>query len=225
MQNNQNAMLQLCRLVSPALPIGAYAYSQGLESACEYSWVHDQDSALHWINGALEHSVSCLDLPLLLQLYSAWQNNCSEDTKLFSQRLLANRETSELRDEDRHLGQALARLLNNLNINEADYWRTSKECCYANMFALAAVKWNIDRADSLAAYAWSWSENQVAAAIKLIPLGQTAGQAILSQLIELIPAYVRRAQLLNDNEIGGSLPGLAIASANHEIQYSRLFRS
>lgn len=225
MPNSQTAILQLCRLVSPALPVGAYAYSQGLESACETGWVRDRDSAFEWINGVLKHSVSCLDLPLLFRLYSAWQTNRIKDVKVLSRRLLANRETSELRDEDRQIGQALARLLGEMDIDEAEYWRTAKETAYASLFALAAVKWNIGRSDCVAGYAWAWSESQVAAAIKLIPLGQTAGQTILSQLIELIPENVHRAQNLGDDEIGGTLPGLAIASANHEIQYSRLFRS
>ena len=144
MPSSQTAILQLCRLVSPALPVGAYAYSQGLESACEFGWVYDHESAFEWINGVLKHSLCNLDLPILLRLYKSWKANNIEEIKALSTRLLANRETSELRDEDRHLGQALARLLDKIQFNEAGYWRNASSTSYANLFALAAVKWKID---------------------------------------------------------------------------------
>jgi urease accessory protein len=74
-------------------------------------------------------------------------------------------------------------------------------------------------------YVWSWLENQVMAAIKAVPLGQTAGQRILASVGDELPAVAQRAMTLADDELANFAPGLAIASSRHETQYSRLFRS
>ena len=217
--------LRLWQLISPALPVGAYAYSQGLEAAVEAGWVSDETSARGWIGGVASNSIARLDLPLLARMYQAWQTDDEDEVKRWSRFLLASRESSEIVAEDRHLGQALARLLSDLQVSQADAWRQNEWCNFPAMFSLAAQQWSIPLHQTLSGYLWAWCENQVAAAIKLVPLGQTAGQRILSHLIGCIPLYVDAALRLADDEIGMICPGLAIASARHETQYSRLFRS
>ena len=220
---NTAAQLRLWQLISPALPVGAYAYSQGLETAVEEAWIKNEADAVQWISGIMLNSLLRVDIPVLVRLYLAWQENDLSVVSVWNQRLMAMRESAELREEDRQLGQALARLLIDLGCERALINRHSS--AFLTQFTLAAVTWDIPIRDTACGYLWSWCENQVAAAIKLVPLGQTAGQRILGQLIEVINAHLDEGLQRKDNEIGGFLPGLAMASAWHETQYSRLFRS
>ena len=224
------ARLHLLRLCSPALPVGAYAYSGGLEQAVAAGWVRDESGAGAWITGVLEHALAQLDVPVLLRLHRAWQAGDQETVRYWSRLLLACRESAELRAEDRHLGTALARLLADLGVEEARSWREEPACTWAAMFALAGHHWDIPARVLAQGYLWSWCENQMAAAVKLIPLGQTAGQRILLQCTARIPACVRRGETLAadagaEEKVGAGAPALAMASALHESQYCRLFRS
>jgi urease accessory protein len=139
--------------------------------------------------------------------------------------LIAYRETAELRMEDRHSGQALARLLLSLGFEEMQNWSRHTDTTLAGMFSFITVNWQIPKQQAMIGYCWSWLENQVLCAVKLVPLGQVAGQRLLVDLAAEIPALVSIALNCEDNNIGGSAFGLALASSRHEMQYSRLFRS
>ena len=219
------ASLRLWQLISPALPIGAYAYSQGLEYATEAGWVHDEASAQQWISGLLSNNICRLDIPVLAILNGAWQHQAQDTIHQWNAFLLAARESAELKKEDTYLGGSLRQLLIDLDLPAAAQWPNGKASSFANMFALAAVHWQIPLYDAAMGYMWAWTENQVAAAIKLVPLGQVAGQRILSHALELIPGLVDEGLSLSEEDIGAAAPGLAIASALHETQYTRLFRS
>lgn len=216
---------RLWQLISPALPVGAYAYSAGLEYAVEAGWIDTEEKANDWIIGQLQNNLSTLDGPVLVRLYGAWQEGNEEAARYWSRFLLASRESSELLAEDRHLGNALAQLLPELGIEEALRWRSEQFTSFAAMFTLGAARWEVRIEQTLQGYLWAWCENQVAAAIKLVPLGQTAGQRILSNVVENLPAAVDKGLELADDDIGAISPGVAMACANHETQYSRLFRS
>ena len=219
------SLLRLLQLVSPSLPIGMYSYSQGLETAVHDGWVTNAGQTGDWLHGLLHNGLCKVDAPLLARLYDAWQTGDEQAVEKWSQTLVACRETSELRAEDKQTGQALARLLVNLEMPEAQAWQKHSNATLATMFALAAVRWQIDKADVVAGYLWGWLENQILGAIKLVPLGQVAGQRLLQNLAVELPGLVEQALQLNDDEIGGSCFGLALASSRHETQYSRLFRS
>ena len=216
---------RLLQLASPALPVGAYAWSEGLEYAVAAGWVHDEDSAGAWILGLLRHGFGRLDVPLFGQLHTAWDEGREERAASRSRWLLANRETAELRRADRSLGQALARVLDGLGVAGAGSWRKAPHCTFAAMFALASARWGIRRLDGAIALAWSWAENQVGAAIKLVPLGQSSGQRLLHQTGALLPDLCEAGLGLGDDAIGAAAPGLALASCAHETQHTRLFRS
>ncbi|MEP7311310.1 MAG: urease accessory UreF family protein [Pseudomonadota bacterium] len=219
------AALRLCQLVSPALPIGAYNFSQGLEYAVDQGWLSDETSCHAWISGLAEHAVGTLDIPLLLRLHQAWCDGDQATVQVWSQRLIAARETAELRAEERHLGRSLAKVLVELQIDAAAQWLQRDDASYAALFALAAAHGGIDAITMSQGYLWAWAENQTLAAVKLLPLGQSAGQRVLDRLLLGIPAIVERALTLQDEDIGVSSPLQAMASAWHETQYSRLFRS
>ncbi|MDH5394987.1 MAG: urease accessory protein UreF [Gammaproteobacteria bacterium] len=217
------SQLRLMQLISPTLPIGSFAYSQGLEYAVDTGWVNNEEKAGQWIKGQIKNTLTSLDIPVMQRLYHAWQSNDLETVIYWNAWLLAAREAKELRDEDNQLGQALLRLINDL---EMKFPVTDDiEWSYAAIFSYAAKTWNIPAEEMANGFLWAWCENQVAAAVKLIPLGQTAGQRILSDVLKDIPKAVEKTINVSDEDIGMLAPGIAIASALHETQYSRLFRS
>jgi urease accessory protein len=212
--------LKLWQLISPALPVGAYSYSQGLEYLHFEGRVADERTALEWLDELLMHGVARLDLPILERVHRAWAARDEVAVRRWSRALESRRETAELRFEDMAMGGALTQLLASLGIAVPE-----RRLPFASAFAVAAASWSVPSEDACAGYAWAWCEAQVAAAVKLIPLGHTAGQRMLLKLGERIPAAVGAAAACRDDEIGSAMPGLAIASALHETQYTRLFRS
>lgn len=219
------ALLRLLQLVSPGLPIGMYSYSQGMECAVADGWLTTSEDVGEWLAGIMNNTLQYLDMPIQVRLYDAWQCGDQAILDYWRLRLPAYRETHELRLEDRQCGQALARLLVSLGFEEMQNWSRDPDTSLAAVFAFAACKWGVSKEQALAGYLWSWLENQVLCAVKLVPLGQVAGQKLLLSLAENIPAIVERALKLNDDDIGGGTFSLALASSRHEMQYSRLFRS
>lgn len=217
--------LRLYQLISPTLPIGAFTYSQGLEWAVEARWVDDQDTLAGWLRGLLAQSIATLELPILLRLQQAFADADELTVTRWCHYLLASRETSELRKEERQRGAALAKLLPNLDVPIPVGLEKMVASSQLAGIALAASHWQITPQQTLSGYAWSWLENSVMAGVKLIPLGQTHGQQILLQLAAEIPTAIATATELAESHIGSSTPALAIASSNHESQYTRLFRS
>jgi urease accessory protein len=221
----QLGRLRLMQLISPALPIGAFTYSQGLEWAVEAGWVRDNATLADWLEGLMDDGLAQLELPILKRLYLACEKEAFDAVENWGRQLYASRETRELRAEERNRARALLTLLADLDIHQAAAWREHLMQCQAAPFALAAVHWKIGIEDCLLGYAWGWMENQVAAAIKLVPLGQTDGQRVQLKLAERLPATVERAMKIEDEDMGAGAPAQAIASACHETQYTRLFRS
>jgi len=219
------SLLRLLQLASPALPVGAFNFSQGLEYAVEKGWVNDGPQTSQWVLGLAEHSVAMLDLPLLMRMHAAWEAQDPARARQLSCELVAARETQELRAEERHMGQALAKILVEFGIPQARGWLRDAGASYAALFALAASHANASARDSAVAYLWTWAENQVLGAVKLIPLGQTDGQRTLEAIRLRIPQLVAAAEMLTDEGIGSATPLAMMASAWHETQYTRLFRS
>jgi len=216
-------LLRLLQLSNSTLPVGAYAFSQGLESAVERSWVSSSEDLEDWIESQLKSSITEIDVPLLIRQIQSVGANDLEQIRYWNHYLLACRETKELRLSELDMGKAIARLLNALNISFL--MNKDSEFTFLTGFAIASVAWNLDSKVAATGYVWAWLESQVSAATKLLPLGQNSAQKLLSQLISYVPAAIERAHRIKDQEIGCSLPALAIASSWHEDQYSRLFRS
>lgn len=219
------ALLRLLQLASPGLPIGMYSYSQGLEQTVDAGWITGSGEAKTWIEAALERCQARVDLPILARLYDAWLRSDTASVEYWNSVLLAFRETSELKSEDVQTGGALAKLLVRLEPAYDLDLRGQGPLALAAAYACAAVRMAIPRRAAMIGYAWSWLENQVLCAVKLVPLGQVAGQRLLMALAAEIPERVDFALTLTDEDLGGSAFGLALASSRHEMQYSRLFRS
>lgn len=219
------ALLRVLQLASPALPIGGYAYSQGMEYVVEQGWVTDLDSAAEWLDGLATRSLGYLDIPVLMRQYVAMDDGDLDAVSEWNDWLLANRETAELYLEDSQQGGALLRLLGSLEIPPALDWPKGEPIALMTAFAMAGWHWQTGARPLALGVLWSWLENQTGAATKLIPLGQTDAQRLLDRLLPRLPVIVDTAIQLHDDELGAGLPGLAFASARHEHQYTRLFRS
>jgi urease accessory protein len=217
--------VRLLQLASPALPVGAYSYSQGLEAAAEAGIIRDAATAARWIGDVLALSVLGMEAPLLLRLVAAWEANDDPAVRRWNDELIAGRETAELRAETLQMGYSLRRLLCELGVEGAPRLEGFDELAYPTAFAFAVHAWRIDAREALAAYLFSWIENQVLAAVKTVPLGQTQGQRILLDLAQRIAPGVESAAALGDDDLSNLAPGLALLSARRETQYSRIFRS
>jgi urease accessory protein len=216
--------LHLLRLVSPSLPVGAFSYSRGLEYAAEAGWVSDEATARDWILGTLEGSFAPLDGALFWRMMKALEKGDEAAFLRFDAWLAAGRESRELQLEDRRMGEALLTLLADLEVPGALRFR-NEAVTYAAAFAIAADHWQVKPAAALKGLMWTIVEGQVAAAMRLVRLGHTAGQRILIAATPVIDRSVADARTLDDDAIGNVSVAMAMASAWHETQYSRLFRS
>jgi urease accessory protein len=222
--NERLARLRLLQLASPSLPVGAYSYSQGLEAAIEADIVRDAPSAADWIGDVLALSVAGFEAPVFLRLTAAWLARDSELAWRWNEELVASRETAELRAETLQMGHSLRALLRELSI-DASRLDAFDEIAYATAFSFACHAWEIAPAEALEAYLFAWIENQALAALKAVPLGQTAVQRMVLGIAARIPGIVEHAACVRDEDLSNLAPGLAILSSRHETQYSRLFRS
>ena len=228
-----NRLLQLC---SANLPVGGFSFSQGLEYAVEMGWVNDVDSTLNWVELNLSQSIARTDLAIIKRQYEALLN---EDLPVFitwNQHLIACRESNELHLADVAMGKALIRLLKQLdspdiqqNLDKYESLLNPKtmghDVSFVSAFVLIGTLFKLDLTLIQSGYCWTYIDNQVAAATKLVPLGQTQSQNLLFKITEKVDESIQLANALKNDEIGASLPRLAMASAWHETQYTRLFRS
>jgi urease accessory protein len=219
------ALARLLQLASPSLPVGAYSYSQGLEAAVEAGVVTDAASAGAWIGDVFDLGPARLDAPLLWRLLRAWADGDGPAAARWNAECLATRETGELRAETLQMGFSLARLARELGLEGAAALEAAGELAYPAAYAFVATAWRLDPGQALAAYLWAWIENQVLAAVKAVPLGQTDGQRLLLALGARVGAAAEAAARAADDELLNYAPALAILSSRHETQYSRLFRS
>jgi urease accessory protein len=221
------ALLQLIWLASPALPIGGFSYSEGLEAAIDHGLVHDEHSAAEWLVDQLHLIQSRGDMAVLGQMVTAWQALDHQRLEALSEWVHATRESAELRLQSEQMGRSMLEWLRNQDAIDADtiamcnHWVPT----YPLMFALALSRTGASLEQCLQAYAFGWAENMVQAAIKSVPLGQNSGQRILTKLAQHIAPAVSHAMQVNDDTRQAFSPMLAILSAQHETQYSRLFRS
>jgi urease accessory protein len=224
------ALLRLLQIASPALPVGAFAYSQGLESAVAAALVRDEASAASWILGLLEGPIAHLDLAIVARAHRAWATGDVAAAHRWNAFLLASRPTAELQAEERHLGSSLARVLATLGLFDPALEghggeTTMASPTFASLFGLATARWKIDVRWALEAFAFSWAQAQASAAVRLVPLGQSSGVRILADIARAIPSAVDGTLSLADDDVGATAPLQAVLSSAHETQYSRLFRS
>ncbi len=224
----------MMRLASPAMPIGGFSYSQGLESAIDCGWVQDEASLITWLRDALAMNVGRYEAPLLHACVQALLAGDMAQAEALNADCLASRESAELHAETVQMGYSLLRVLAGLTPGELNQaaiaaavarLAADRPCSLPMAYAHAAPVFGLSADEALAAWLWSWLENQVAAAIKTVPLGQQAGQRVLDALLDDLTDTRQRAATLPRDAWCNFAPGFAMASSWHETQYSRLFRS
>jgi urease accessory protein len=222
------ALVRLLQLASPALPIGAYSYSQGLEWVVAAGGVRDAAAAQVWIGDALDLVVAPGEAAVVWRLLNAVQRNDWPQVSEWNDWFRVSRETMELRAETEQMGKSLVKLASELELLDAPARAAAAVIAPATLpaaYALIVRGFGLPAAAALTAYVWAWLENQALAAMKTIPLGHSAGQRLLVQLGARIPAAVALARSIADEDVSSFAPGLALASSRHETQYTRLFRS
>lgn len=222
-------LARLLQLASPALPVGAYTYSQGLEWAVESGLISNETTAGRWIADLMQHAIGRYEAPLVSALMAAWTAGKTDEIARLNGEFLASRESAELRAETAQMGFSLHRLVRDLRdpgLATVDSTLAGLgEIAFPTGWAGLAAHWQIEPRAAVTAYLWSWAENQVMAALKAVPLGQAAGQRLLAELGGQIPTVALAALTLPEAAWSNFTPAFAIASARHETQYSRLFRS
>ncbi|MCT7962729.1 urease accessory protein UreF [Laspinema sp. D1] len=276
------SLLSLLQLASPALPVGAYSYSEGLEMLVERGIVNSAESLQNWMNWELREGAISLDGAVMVRASNAANTGNWQKVQEWNHWSSATRETEELRQQSWQMGNALLRLLMNLwpveepvegehfNVEkrpnppapfptreggerrkfppplvgeggrgERSDWFLGKiemlpveltslseeDCNFAVAFGIAASYWQIPPDVALLGYLQSWACNFIGAGVKLIPLGQTAGQQLLFNLQPNLVTAVQTILRVEDDDLSSCTWGLSLASMQHESQYSRLFRS
>ena len=221
-----NKLLNLLQLSSPALPVGAYSYSEGLEVLVEENIIDGEQSLKHWLKQELSCGAIRLEAAVMLRSLLAVSKNDLEKLSYWNAWASATKETEELRQQSWQMGRSLSLLLRQLQPQLIPLLEACEPSCnYAIAFGIAANAWQIDAEDAILGYLHSWATNLIAAGLKLIPLGQTTGQKTLANLHQDIDRVTQEILSLTDDELSCCNWGLALASMAHETQYTRLFRS
>jgi urease accessory protein len=221
-------LLGLLRLASPALPVGGFSYSEALEAAVDAGTAGDEAGTARWLSAQMQLGLARSELPLVAAAHAAWAAHDAMRLAELNDWLRITRESAELRAQTEQMGRSMHEWLRQQGhdpdrvailgaLKPAPSWPLA--------FALAALHTGADAHDTMLAYNFAWAENQVQAALKAVPLGQSAGQRILARLAQELPALVHHALTIGVDERQAFAPMLAIMSSRHETQYSRLFRS
>lgn len=222
------ALIHLLQLSSPSLPIGAYSYSQGLESAIEQGMVTNDVSARRWIVDQLHHVVATFEAPVFWRLLQAFSARDGQAVTDWTERFIAARDSAEFRAETIQMGYSLGKLVTDLQIADVGLLailHSQSEVPLPCALACAAVALDVPHDAALLGMLFSWVENQVLVCVKSVPLGQVAGQRLLLSLRPELEAAALYARQLADEDLSNWAPGLSLLSMQHEVQYSRLYRS
>ena len=222
------SLLHLLQLCSPSLPVGAYSYSQGLEAAMESGYVKDEASARAWIVDMLDEVVARFEAPVTWRLLQAFAERDAEAVAFWNALFIASRDSAEFRAETIQMGYSLGKLLPELVPDDAELLAllgAQAELPFPTALAAAAVALQVPADEALLGMLFSWAENQVLACVKSVPLGQVAGQRLLLSMRPHIEQAANIARTLADDELSNWSPGLSLLSMQHEVQYSRLYRS
>ena len=223
---DNTALLCILQLASPALPVGAYSYSEGLETLIDAGTIENEQSLKHWLEQELRYGAIRLEAAVMVRAYNSAKLGDTEALSYWNNWLSAARETEELRSSSWQMGRSLIRLLLELQ-PQVTFMANAVglPCNYAIAFGIAAAHWQIDLSSAILGYLHSWTTNLITVGIKLIPLGQTAGQKLLLELHVNLSSATQEILTLEDNDLSSCGWGLSLASMAHETQYTRLFRS
>lgn len=217
--------LRLLQLLSPVLPVGAYSYSQGFEWAVKQGWVQSYTDLERWLDELIDGPLAQQDLPLLRCLYRSCDDANVQCFDYWSHAAVAFRDSAELRAEERARARAYLRILDALPEEIDQHYRCAMHRTPFAAIAWASVRWGIDELSLLNAYAYNWLDAYIVNGVKIIPLGQSDGQALLHSKLPRLSQAVETSLSISADAIGFSVPSVTMASCGHELQYSRVYRS
>ncbi len=234
--NNQQqpTILHLLQLASPTLPVGAYSYSEGLETLVDRGIIRDRNTLSQWLEQSLGYGAIRLETAMMLRAYQSVTQSDLTALSDWNGWASAAKETAELRSQSWQMGNSLIKLLLDLHNSSPSYNNISLPdlasaagvpCNYAIAFGIAAAYWQIDLTAACLGYLHSWASNIIGAGVKLIPLGQTIGQQLLLEVYPQLSLVTQEVLALQDRDLSSCSWGLALSSMAHETQYTRLFRS
>jgi urease accessory protein len=209
-------LLHLLAFMSPAFPVGSFAYSHGLERAIDDGTVTSADEVREWIASLLVHGNGWNDAVLFSQAYDASDKVRLEIDEL-ALALAASRERAL---ETSDLGQSFANAVATFSTSEAMNFKT-----YPVAVAAACQKTCIDKRTGLLGYLQAFSSNLIAVAVRLVPMGQSKGLEVMRDLMPVVSKTAERALAASLDDLGSSTLLSDIAAMKHETQYSRVFRS
>jgi urease accessory protein len=217
-----NKALPLLYLSSPSLPVGAFAYSQALESAIDLGWLNNEHEIEAWLKDMVQFGLANLDIPLLRRFMDAWQSKDTKALNDWNDWLLASRETAELFKEETQIGRTYNRLLKDI---DAKPWHTFVTPSFISQYSWACVYFNVPLIEAALGLLWSWLDNQILVACKVLPMGQAKAQKMMMKLMPTLDCSAQYGLSVSDENMGSMMNAQVIASCLHETQYSRLFRS
>ncbi|MCE4554471.1 urease accessory protein UreF [Roseateles cellulosilyticus] len=224
--STEPALLQLLWLASPALPVGGFSYSEGLEAAVDAGLVHDESSAGDWLLNQLQLVQARAELPVAAAAHAATLALDGQRLADLNAWTLQTRETSESLQQAQQMGRSLLVWMQGLMPDAAVLpllQQLKPAPTWSVVMGAAAASRGAALESALQAIAFGWAENLMQAAVRCVPLGQSAGQRLLARLVHAIPQAVAIA--LAAPEPMAFAPLLGVHGARHETQYSRLFRS
>lgn len=219
-------LLRLLQLSNSALPVGAYSYSEGLETLIEFHQIKDNLTLALWLRQELRYGSIRLETAVMNRAFNINRSGNISLLKHWNDWLSAARETEEMRQQSWQMGYSLSKLIQQIEPGASELIQAcGNPCNYAIAFGTIAAYWEIDIAAVTLAYLQSWALNLINAAVKLIPLGQTTGQKLLLDLNGAIAIATDEILELEDDDLCSCGWGFSLASMNHETLYTRLFRS
>ncbi|MCP9835365.1 MULTISPECIES: urease accessory protein UreF [unclassified Cyanobium] len=222
--------LRLFQLVSPALPVGAFSYSEGLEVLVQTGQLRDAASVRRWLEAELDRGALTIEAASLGRLMDAlarwreapdgpaWQELLELDGWL-----LAQREAAEVRAQQRQMGRSLLQLLADLGL-PLPHGRTPR-LAWPAAWAWAGLALEIAPQEVVEAYLYGWIATQLSAAVRLVPLGPTESQRLQLALAAAIASRAGELVDADPETLWNGGVGAGLAQLGHGELYSRLFRS
>jgi urease accessory protein len=224
------ALLRLLQLTSPALPVGAYSYSEGLETLVEQQVIATPEAMVAWLEQELAHGMVAIDaaaVGLVHRQAMILELPGTETIAALNHELSALRDSEETRQQSWDMGRSLVRIATHLHPDLKPWFSAvGSPCNFAVAFALVATHWEIDAQSTVLGYLHSWAANLITSAVKLVPLGQTVGQEMLLGLYPVLEQTGDRCLAVQSlADLSLSSWGTSLATMQHEALYTRLFRS
>lgn len=227
------ARLRLLQLVSPALPVGAFSYSEGLEWLVQAGRIGDGPALLAWLEAELQRGSLAVETAALARLGQAlrrWRQGDGGGSAAavdLDGWLLAQREAPELRAQQRQMGASLLQLLADLGwpLPEPEPGAVPPRLAWPAAFAWAGLCLELGSPELEEAYLYGWTANQISAAVRLVPLGPTEGQRLQLQLAPLMAERAAALAAADPHQLWSGGVGAGLAQLRHAELYSRLFRS